>query len=704
MKKFLKDQNMEKYAFHGCSFGLRNKKGQYLKKGWAIASNEDSFQVFKDYECTKDHHHGSSRGKDLKEAESYTFEMTDLMHKAFRKITQSCSTVACTSNNCDSLHSSTFSDQPSSTCVVAMASASASVPTSSPAKLSFSAGESRRLNGLAECEHNKIYQDLWREELVFASYNLMRLQSARVAEVDETIEGILTQYHAQIILETWYQNIWDSTAFGKVVQLSDAAFGYLRDPDPYADMPLSGGRPKRVWVVVSDSGMILLSGSKRNRQFYEPHVEFQQAKPADVDNLVVRPMWGKKLHHLFYELDGIVKKAKSELGNDTEVIATIYWNRNELVGPEGIEDERRWPFRPSRLDAGGVYNAMHDGLRQLATIASRCTAFALVTGPDSELYDFGACDAFFETFKKWCKLSVRYVDATEHIEKVDQYHGRKTVANVTKLVSFFTSLLQVLQIDLEMNKFEPAFDSLLARKLELTYDEANEIKSDDTAAAQKATYLAMKQKVVQRRIAQLGPSRMFTAEQIEELPPVNEQLTKLEIEEMTGEAVKIELENVSQIVDPMDVDADAPRKRQAENVGTATSNKQRAVSFDLPTTSSSVLGSAEKAAPTMPKITTAVKSKPEVHSGYSSERPDPPELPSSSSSVSRPDPQPDFQLRTAGYWRWDRNFGDWVWEQQFDPLDTDPYLPYFRPSDSTLNNWMGHGWIDWTARFGYRSY
>ena len=657
---------------------------------------------------------------------------------------------------------------------------------------------------------------------------------------------------------------------------------------------------------------------------------------------------------------------------------------------------------------------MHDRLRQLATIASRCTAFALVTGPDSELYDFGPdWDSFFKTFKEWCKgLSVRYVDATlvaEHIEKVDQYHGRKTVANVTKLVSFFTSLLQVLQVDLKMNKFESAFDSLLARKLELTYDEANEIKSDDTAAAQKASYLAMKQKVVQHRIAQLGPSRMFTAERIEVLPPVDEQLIKLEMEEMTAEAVKIELENLSQIVDPMDVDADAPRKRQAESVGTVTSNKQKAVSFDLPATSSSVLGSSEKAAPTMPKIATAMKSKPEVHNKNTNERPDPPDLPSSSSSVSRPDPpplpsevsksvppppkgvsaaapppkqrnpavdrvdyfdmavtglpghallipqdverkqevrisvpgalqvlplepmlgsqltnlpgidhskvpknikalravsgvmrgymcdwlakrtdchgfahiddvkrelltggykrevqnwnievftsiaafdekdrfevlaasimtfsnydqgftdfqlkglddgerramlqtdfdqhlqvaatqhyqsdwnskqnrkadpvledverkredesltppeealskfsgyeirpskklvpkepsgpppmhlrrpakpplppdvrdppavpcpasaaarlaQPDFQLRTAGRWRWDRNFGDWVWEQQFDPLETDPYSPCFRPSDSTLNNWMGHGWIDWTARFGYRSY
>ena len=82
---------------------------------------------------------------------------------------------------------------------------------------------------------------------------------------------------------------------------------------------------------------------------------------------------------------------------------------------------------------------------------------------------------------------------------------------------------------------------------------------------------------------------------------------------------------------------------------------------------------------------------------------DPPAVPCPASAAARP-VQPDFQLRTAGHWRWNGNFGDWVWEQQFDPLETDPYSPYFRPSDSTLNNWMGHGWVDWTARFGYRNY
>ncbi len=81
---------------------------------------------------------------------------------------------------------------------------------------------------------------------------------------------------------------------------------------------------------------------------------------------------------------------------------------------------------------------MHQRLERLAKIARKCESFILVTGPNSEIYEFTTCwGKFFETFRGWCKdLQVdRYDDATlvaEHIERADQYHGRKTVANVLK--------------------------------------------------------------------------------------------------------------------------------------------------------------------------------------------------------------------------------------------------------------------------------
>ena len=66
--------------------------------------------------------------------------------------------------------------------------------------------------------------------------------------------------------------------------------------------------------------------------------------------------------------------------------------------------------------------------------------------------------------------------------------------------------------------------------------------------------------------------------------------------------------------------------------------------------------------------------------------------------------RPTFQLRTNGYWYWSRNLREWVWYQTGDHNEQDPYSANFIPSDGTLNDWMGRGWIDWTCRFGYRSY
>ena len=148
------------------------------------------------------------------------------------------------------------------------------------------------------------------------------------------------------------------------------------------------------------------------------------------------------------EVGGVDQQcAIQQYGRSVDIHAIVYWNGNELVGPDGVEDEPRYPYRPSSLNIGGVYETMKKRLERLASIAQRCQTFSIVTGPQSWAYDFTTCwDEFFVKFRGWCTdLQIQCVDATlvaEHIEKADHYHGRKTVANVSKLTSFFTSLLR----------------------------------------------------------------------------------------------------------------------------------------------------------------------------------------------------------------------------------------------------------------------
>jgi len=182
--------------------------------------------------------------------------------------------------------------------------------------------------------------------------------------------------------------------------------------------------------------------------------------------------------------------------------------------------------------------------------------------------------------------------------------------------------LQAQQIGERLERFEPAFDAILARKLILSYDDVIEME-DNTAQSQKQrlAYQKVKQRVLQERAKkQLGRSKTFTREQINDLAPMDEEMT---------EADKAAIVEVDVHVSMMEVDA--PRKRQAEAHAETTPTKHRAMKPELSESSSS-LGSSAKHAPAEPKISTAVKSVQPLPPSTSE--------PSSASGLVRPPPPP----------------------------------------------------------------
>lgn len=86
VKKFLDVYGMEKKRqFDGCRVGTKDKYGDLLRKQWALASNSPAYSVFSKLKCKGDHVHGSSRGKHFKDAENYTYKMTNMIHKIFQQ-------------------------------------------------------------------------------------------------------------------------------------------------------------------------------------------------------------------------------------------------------------------------------------------------------------------------------------------------------------------------------------------------------------------------------------------------------------------------------------------------------------------------------------------------------------------------------------------------------------------------------------------
>jgi len=70
--------------------GIVDKEGIAIKKPWAIKTDCDSIvTVFDGLSCDGSHTHVQGRGHDLKETETYSFQMTDMIHQAFIAATSS---------------------------------------------------------------------------------------------------------------------------------------------------------------------------------------------------------------------------------------------------------------------------------------------------------------------------------------------------------------------------------------------------------------------------------------------------------------------------------------------------------------------------------------------------------------------------------------------------------------------------------------
>ena len=72
-----------RFTFHGCQLGLVNRHGQPVLKAWTIAIDMPELSILEDFKCTHEHQHAQNRGRDLKDVENYTYELTDLIHRCF---------------------------------------------------------------------------------------------------------------------------------------------------------------------------------------------------------------------------------------------------------------------------------------------------------------------------------------------------------------------------------------------------------------------------------------------------------------------------------------------------------------------------------------------------------------------------------------------------------------------------------------------
>ena len=79
VQKLIQDYDLELYLCDGCMLGILDHQGLPLRKAWIVASSVP-MQRLAAHRCDHNHKHGESRGKDLRNSESYTYIMTDCIH------------------------------------------------------------------------------------------------------------------------------------------------------------------------------------------------------------------------------------------------------------------------------------------------------------------------------------------------------------------------------------------------------------------------------------------------------------------------------------------------------------------------------------------------------------------------------------------------------------------------------------------------
>ena len=309
---------------------------------------------------------------------------------------------------------------------------------------------------------------------------------------------------------------------------------------------------------------------------YEMNDEFQKKKPASVEKLVYRPLWGKTLRPIAYEVRAAIREIHEEHGRDVQIHVVVYWSGNELVGPTGVEDEPDWPYRPSNLNPAEVYNGLEQSIRILAGICREAESAVLLSCPKSDLYGFGPVwDHAFEYVKKeTTRHGMMVVECTimvDALELGDRYHMKKTPSNIEVATSFVTNILRLLQAVYEHKPTADAIDYLVNHGHIISPTAAIEVSN----SAANEVFLEFKRRVIDeyatKVITSLGASTRFTDEEIEAQNPITGEITKELKEALTTQTPNVPADDTVIDVEAIEEEEEDSRKRARMNEPSSSS-------------------------------------------------------------------------------------------------------------------------------------
>ena len=413
VQKFISDYKLRQHAFHGCQFGLKGLSGKPLKKGWKIATDVPQLATLDNYICSGSHVHEQSRGKSLKLAEGYTFELTDMLHGAF------CSRAV-------------ELTRPKPIRAVACYPA----PTMAQPERHYSEHQLEILRGW-----DTLFQRLLTSS-IFADVG--QDQGAQ-----EMALGLAHDHTAQSVVDTWRESYeCVQHILNPFIEAKRSSLAYHRPPSAVTGPVYQ--------VLISDSTLAMVSGRKKTRQRHDLERAFHDNRCRHVLQFHHEMHWGAELRTLIKRAIICARAIRKDVP-DARIYVNVVWAGNELVGENGIVSTNRYPYTEAK---GDPIKIEADTKRHLTWYVEQgrkagCNVLAVSCIPNASIYELHSIYTHFgRDIKRWFRETFAEPDVVIidldpllwQMELKDQFHMTFCDKNQSRVLSWFNANFYILHL------------------------------------------------------------------------------------------------------------------------------------------------------------------------------------------------------------------------------------------------------------------
>ena len=424
--KVIEERNLTMYNFDGCAFGIVSLDGAPIKKPWTVATgNAILGNALAAHCCACSVEHAQGRGESLKRTESYSFKMTDLIHRSFAKSSQA-------------------------------AASRALVCTRASSRSTMAPPIEQIISKVEETDYRTV-KDRVREWEMLG----IRTRAAAICSTFYDYERPLQGYG--------HTNANIGSILEVTAGQSNNAFAYMHFGDlmrrlPEAlllDVPCPPEGEADV-IIAGDSSIALVDNQTGREMCYTAADFVNKERLPWLKNITSAMRWGKGLKEVVLEArDKLLDLIAAQDAANTErpILVAVGWAGNDVYGDYGYSgcswiNQRKYLRTEADRKVAAEWPAkqrqkVQEGLDALLDLKAHERVLDVVLIGNACHLDYNLPQTYQREMTLWyheaSKLNIQSIDCTSmtmYVDKVDDVHMAATETSKKVVSQFYTAALE----------------------------------------------------------------------------------------------------------------------------------------------------------------------------------------------------------------------------------------------------------------------